>query len=126
MRVAGGLDRITELARKYDLVLFSDEIYEKITYEDAVHIHTASVADDVAVLTFSGLSKAYRMPGYRAGWVAISVKSPLTEAEIKAYLREHPQEAAALMNENPSYVFFRELPAGLPGPLGALGVPHWL
>jgi alanine-synthesizing transaminase len=66
------LEQFADLARRHDLVLFSDEIYEKIRYEDAVHIHTASVADDVCVLTFSGLSKAYRMPGYRAGWVAVT------------------------------------------------------
>ncbi|NKX54155.1 pyridoxal phosphate-dependent aminotransferase [Arthrobacter mobilis] len=66
------LEQFAELARRHDLVLFSDEIYEKILYEDAVHIHTASVAPDLPVLTFSGLSKAYRMPGYRAGWVAVS------------------------------------------------------
>jgi len=65
------LEQFADLARKHDLVLFSDEIYEKIRYEKARHIHTASVADDVCVLTFSGLSKAYRMPGYRAGWVAV-------------------------------------------------------
>ena len=64
------------MARKHDLVLFSDEIYEKIRYVDAPHIHTAAVAEDVCVLTFSGLSKAYRMPGYRAGWVAVT--GPLT------------------------------------------------
>ncbi|MCI0142439.1 pyridoxal phosphate-dependent aminotransferase [Arthrobacter bambusae] len=66
------LEEFAALARKHDLVLFSDEIYEKIRYEDAQHIHTASVADDICVLTFSGLSKAYRMPGYRAGWVAVT------------------------------------------------------
>ncbi len=86
------MEQFVELARKYDLVLFSDEIYEKITYEDAVHIHTASVADDVAVLTFSGLSKAYRMPGYRAGWVAITGPRAATAAyreslELLASLR---------------------------------------
>ncbi|WP_434620752.1 pyridoxal phosphate-dependent aminotransferase [Arthrobacter sp. A5] len=66
------LEQFAALARRHDLVLFSDEIYEKIRYEDAVHIHTASVADDVCTLTFSGLSKAYRMPGYRSGWVALT------------------------------------------------------
>ncbi|MEV8149522.1 pyridoxal phosphate-dependent aminotransferase [Arthrobacter sp. NPDC080031] len=66
------LEQFAALARKHDLVLFSDEIYEKIRYEDAQHIHMASVADDICVLTFSGLSKAYRMPGYRAGWVALT------------------------------------------------------
>ncbi|MGO4583480.1 pyridoxal phosphate-dependent aminotransferase [Arthrobacter sp. 2RAF6] len=66
------LEQFAALARKHDLVLFSDEIYEKIRYEDAQHIHMASVADDICILTFSGLSKAYRMPGYRAGWVALT------------------------------------------------------
>lgn len=66
------IEGMVELARKHDLVLFSDEIYEKILYEDAVHINTASVAKGVLCLTFSGLSKAYRVAGFRSGWVAIS------------------------------------------------------
>jgi alanine-synthesizing transaminase len=64
---------LVDIARRHDLVLFSDEIYEKIVFDDAVHHHTASYAgDDVLCLTFSGLSKAYRVCGYRAGWVMIS------------------------------------------------------
>lgn len=66
------LEGIFEVARKNGLVVLSDEIYEKILYEDAKHIHAASIADDVLVMTFSGLSKAYRVAGYRAGWVAVS------------------------------------------------------
>jgi alanine-synthesizing transaminase len=66
------LEGMLELARKHHLVVFSDEIYEKILYDDAVHINTASLADDVLILTFSGLSKAYRVCGFRAGWMAIS------------------------------------------------------
>src|SRR5699024_8813917 len=66
------LENIFEVARKNGLVVLSDEIYEKILYDDAEHIHAASVADDVLVLTFSGLSKAYRVAGYRAGWGAVS------------------------------------------------------
>src|SRR5699024_8110556 len=66
------LENIFEVARQNELVVLSDEIYEKILYEDAEHIHAAYVADDVLVLTFSGLSKAYRVAGYRAGWVAVS------------------------------------------------------
>jgi alanine-synthesizing transaminase len=85
------LEQFAALARKHDLVLFSDEIYEKITYDGAVHVHTASVAPDLPVLTFSGLSKAYRMPGYRAGWVAIS--GP--RAETAAY-RESLELLASL------------------------------
>ena len=66
------LEGILELARKHNLVVFSDEIYEKILYDDAVHINTAALADDVLILTFSGLSKAYRVCGFRSGWMAIS------------------------------------------------------
>src|SRR5688500_3207453 len=64
---------LVDIARRHDLVLMSDEIYEKILFDDAVHHHTASfAADDVLCLTFSGLSKAYRVCGYRAGWVMVS------------------------------------------------------
>lgn len=78
------MEQFAQLARDYGLVLFSDEIYEKILYEDAVHIHTAAVAEDVCCLTFSGLSKAYRMPGFRAGWVALSGPRQLTGAYREA------------------------------------------
>jgi alanine-synthesizing transaminase len=64
---------LVDIARRHDLVVLSDEIYEKILFDDAVHHHTATFAgDDVLCLTFSGLSKAYRVCGYRAGWVMIS------------------------------------------------------
>ncbi|AJT41588.1 pyridoxal phosphate-dependent aminotransferase [Psychromicrobium lacuslunae] len=67
------VEAMVELARKHNLVVFSDEIYEKILYEDAVHYNTALASqDDVLCLTFSGLSKAYRVCGYRSGWMAIS------------------------------------------------------
>ncbi|WP_110180834.1 pyridoxal phosphate-dependent aminotransferase [Nocardioides solisilvae] len=64
---------LVDIARRHELVIFSDEIYEKILFEDAVHHHTATFAgNDVLTLTFSGLSKAYRVCGYRAGWLMIS------------------------------------------------------
>ena len=64
---------LVDIARRHQLVVMADEIYEKILFEDAVHHHAASFAgDDVLCLTFSGLSKAYRVCGYRAGWVMIS------------------------------------------------------
>ncbi|MEW1949277.1 pyridoxal phosphate-dependent aminotransferase [Pseudarthrobacter sp902506025] len=67
------LKRIVALAEKHGLVIFADEIYEKILYEDAVHVNLAGLTGDhVLCLTFSGLSKAYRVCGYRAGWMAIS------------------------------------------------------
>jgi alanine-synthesizing transaminase len=61
-----------ELARQHHLVVFSDEIYDKILYDDAVHICTASLAPDLLCLTFNGLSKSYRVAGFRSGWIAIS------------------------------------------------------
>lgn len=63
------LSAIADLARRHGLVLMADEIYDKILYDDAEHIPLASVAPDVLTLTFNGLSKAYRVCGYRAGWV---------------------------------------------------------
>jgi alanine-synthesizing transaminase len=64
---------LIDIARRHDLVVMADEIYEKIIFDDAVHHHAATFAgDDVLCLTFSGLSKAYRVCGYRAGWVMIS------------------------------------------------------
>ncbi len=64
---------LVDIARKHRLVVMADEIYEKIIFDDAVHHHAATFAgDDVLCLTFSGLSKAYRACGYRAGWVMIS------------------------------------------------------
>ncbi len=66
------LEGIAELARKHGLVLMADEIYDKILYDDAEHVPLASVAPDVMTLTFNGLSKAYRVCGYRAGWLVVS------------------------------------------------------
>jgi len=71
---------LVDIARRHQLVIFSDEIYEKILFDDAVHHHTATYADeDVLTLTFSGLSKAYRVCGYRAGWVMISGPKHMAE-----------------------------------------------
>ncbi|MGB7962349.1 MAG: pyridoxal phosphate-dependent aminotransferase [Propionicimonas sp.] len=61
-----------EIARRHDLVLLSDEIYEKILYDGARHVHAAAYADDILCLTFSGLSKAYRVAGFRSGWVVVT------------------------------------------------------
>lgn len=71
---------LVDIARRHDLVVMADEIYEKIIFDDNVHHHAATFAgDDVLCLTFSGLSKAYRVCGYRAGWVMVS--GPKHEAE---------------------------------------------
>jgi alanine-synthesizing transaminase len=66
------LEDIVKLAHEHDLILFADEIYDKILYDDAVHVPLASLTDDLLVLTFSGLSKTYRVAGFRTGWMVIS------------------------------------------------------
>ncbi len=86
------LEQIVELARQHNLVIFSDEIYDKILYDDAEHISTASLAPDVLCLTFNGLSKSYRVAGFRSGWVAISgpkhkAKSYIEGLDILASMR---------------------------------------
>ncbi len=63
---------IVELAREHGLVLMADEIYDKILYEQARHIALASLAPDLFCLSFNGLSKAYRVAGFRSGWMALS------------------------------------------------------
>jgi len=63
---------LIEIARKHDLVVFADEIYDKIIYDEAEHIALASLADDLLMISFNGLSKAYRVAGFRAGWMVIS------------------------------------------------------
>ena len=66
------LTEIVALARTHGLVLLSDEVYDKILYEDAQHTALASLSTDVLTLTFNSLSKSYRSCGYRAGWLVVS------------------------------------------------------
>jgi alanine-synthesizing transaminase len=66
------LKGIVDLARKYQLLLLADEIYDRILYDDAEHTSLASLAPDLLCLTYNGLSKAYRVAGYRSGWLAIT------------------------------------------------------
>ncbi|MGP5077154.1 pyridoxal phosphate-dependent aminotransferase [Brachybacterium alimentarium] len=62
---------IVEVARTHGLMILADEIYDKILYDDAVHTPIASLAPDLLSITFNGLSKAYRVAGFRAGWMAL-------------------------------------------------------
>ena len=66
------LEDIVEVARQNDLILFADEIYDKILYDNAQHIPLAQLASDLLVVSFNGLSKAYRVAGFRTGWMVIS------------------------------------------------------
>tara|TARA_B110000967_G_C18896947_1_gene571419 strand:+ start:911 stop:2134 length:1224 start_codon:yes stop_codon:yes gene_type:complete len=66
------LKQIVALAEKHNLVIFADEIYDRILYDEAEHIPLATLVKDVLCLTFNGLSKTYRLAGFRSGWVVIS------------------------------------------------------
>ncbi|MAD43572.1 MAG: aminotransferase [Oceanospirillaceae bacterium] len=64
--------QMLEIARQNDLIVFSDEIYDKILFDGVEHTSTASLADDLLIITFNGLSKNYRLAGFRSGWMIIS------------------------------------------------------
>jgi alanine-synthesizing transaminase len=64
--------QIVALATEHRLMLFADEIYDKILYDDAEHFPAARYADDIVCVTFNGLSKTYRLAGFRSGWMVIS------------------------------------------------------
>lgn len=64
--------KIIELARQHGLIVYSDEIYDKILYDGNTHTSMAALSEDVLTITFNGLSKAYRSCGYRVGWMVVS------------------------------------------------------
>jgi len=63
---------IVEIAREHGLVIFADEVYDKVLYDGVKHTAMGSLSDDVLTLTFNSLSKSYRSCGYRAGWMVVS------------------------------------------------------
>jgi len=72
--------QIVGLAREHGLVIYADEVYDKVLYDDVVHTPIASLSTDVLTLTFNSLSKSYRSCGYRAGWMVLSGdKRPATD-----------------------------------------------
>ena len=66
------LVEILDLARKHNLIVYSDEVYDKVLFDGCTHTAIASLAEDVLCITFGGLSKNYRACGYRAGWLIVS------------------------------------------------------
>ena len=83
---------VVELCRQHDLILFADEIYDKILYDEAKHIPAAGLSDDILTITFNGLSKAYRAAGFRVGWMMLSgnlkaAKSYIEGLEMLASMR---------------------------------------
>jgi len=66
------LEQIVELARRHELIIFSDEIYDRLVMDGEEHISTASLAPDLFCVTFSGLSKSHMICGFRVGWMILS------------------------------------------------------
>jgi alanine-synthesizing transaminase len=66
------LRSLIAIAREHDLIIFADEVYDKVLYDDAKHTAIGSLSDDVLTLTFNSMSKSYRACGYRAGWLVVS------------------------------------------------------
>jgi len=73
------LEEIINIAREHELMIFSDEIYEKIVFDEARHISIATLCDDLPIITFNGLSKAYRAAGFRSGWMVLTGPRYLTK-----------------------------------------------
>jgi alanine-synthesizing transaminase len=76
--------QVIELARRYNLVIFSDEIYDKLILNGQSHISMASLDPEIPVVTFNGLSKCYLAPGFRIGWSIISGAKELVEDYTEA------------------------------------------
>ena len=70
------LEQLVAIGREFDLVMFADEIYDKILFDEEPYTPLASLADDLLMLTFSGLSKSYRVAGFRSGWMVVSGARP--------------------------------------------------
>lgn len=77
------LEQIVEIACQHELVVFSDEIYDKILYDGNEHISIASLSDQVPFITFNGLSKSHRIAGFRAGWMVISGNKDIAQDYIE-------------------------------------------
>src|SRR6202165_2825060 len=81
------LEQIAELARQHNLIIFADEIYDKLMLDDDEHISMAAVAPDVPVVTFGGLSKNYLAPGWRIGWGIVSGNADAVKPYIEGVHR---------------------------------------
>lgn len=66
------LERIVEIARRHELIIFADEIYDRLVMDGLTHTSIASLAPDLMCVTFNGLSKSHRVAGFRSGWMCLS------------------------------------------------------
>ena len=93
------LEALLDVARRHDLLVLADEIYDQILFDGAVHHSAAAVAPDLSVLTLGGMSKTYRLAGFRSGWLVVSgPRAPLAEyregLELLANMRMCPNVPA--------------------------------
>jgi len=77
------LQKIVDLARKHDLIIYADEIYDRILYDGTEHFPLARLATDILCITFNGLSKTYRLAGFRSGWMIVSGAKHLAQSYIQ-------------------------------------------
>ncbi len=77
------LEGIVALARRHSLIIFADEIYDKILYDQAVHTSIATLCEDLLCITFNGLSKSYRVAGFRSGWLMVSGNKKIAKDYIE-------------------------------------------
>lgn len=80
------LESIVEIAEAHNLIVFSDEIYDRILYDGAVHIPIATLVEDTLCVTFGGLSKNYRSAGFRGGWLILSGAKQMAQSYIEGIL----------------------------------------
>jgi alanine-synthesizing transaminase len=74
------LEQLLQIARRNNLLVLADEIYDQILYDGAIHHHVAALAPDLPILTLGGMSKTYRLAGYRSGWLAVTgPREPVAE-----------------------------------------------
>ncbi len=81
------LEQIVEIAREKGLIIFSDEIYDRLVMDGLEHISTASLAPDLPVVTMNGLSKSHLVCGFRCGWMVLSGPRHLTEEYRKGIIQ---------------------------------------
>jgi len=104
------LEKIVEVARRHNLVIFADEIYARLILDDEPHISIASLAPDVPVVTFGGLSKEYLAPGWRVGWGIVSGDPAMVTPYVEGI---HKLLRARLSANHPLQY---AIPAALQGP----------
>ncbi len=78
------LEGIIDIARRHELIIFSDEIYDRMVFDGAVHIPIATLTPDLFVVTMNGLSKSHRICGFRVGWMVLSGPKKHVKGTLKA------------------------------------------